>query len=423
MKKTFIGLAVAIILIIVGTVLYFNNSKQVLPPNSEKSTGPNDLKSLILQSFKNNEIILQVDKGSVILTSQSPITLSAPEKRVVSVGAEIKTASDSAASIFYPNGTVATMDSDTSIIIAKFEDLGKSQNSKIKLVNGNLWSRVEQVLDKENTYEVQTNNAVATVRGTSILNQYKNGKSKLTVVASTKKVQFKALDPATGTSIAGGSLEVDVDKSVEADEKFPPSAAKPLQSQSISPEDKKLQFFLQNFDKDKQINAVIVAPETILEIKQAKPGVQISTKLEVILEQKQEELNNNKNQATTTPEITPKPTKSPSPSPTASTTPTLTPSATPSPEPALIITSISPNEISPDRTEYGFSAQKIKIYGSGFSGDISGSVGSISFEDITIINSTTIEATISGDLNSGTYDITLRRGNKQSTLSKSLKVN
>ena len=109
----------------------------------------------------------------------------------VEEGFQVKTLSTGRAIIEADNQTTTVIDKNSEITIA-----GQAKNqTKIQLTSGSLWARVKKVFGKDESYQVETPNAVATVRGTSFGVSYKD--QQTTIVVTERLVSVVQLDPIT----------------------------------------------------------------------------------------------------------------------------------------------------------------------------------------------------------------------------------
>lgn len=79
-------------------------------------------------------------------------------------GDEVETLADGRAIMQMVSGTVTTIDYSTKIKIQTHEG---DEHTKVGLESGKVWSTVKKVFGKGEYYEIETQNAVAVVRGTS----------------------------------------------------------------------------------------------------------------------------------------------------------------------------------------------------------------------------------------------------------------
>jgi hypothetical protein len=102
--------------------------------------------------------------------------------------------------IHFPSGSIARLDHNTKVILAKhfFDETSGASKISLVLTVGNMWSRVTKLVTPASEWEVKTSNVVATVRGTAF-NTYSNGKtSVVSVIKNSVSVGF--LDTTANTS-------------------------------------------------------------------------------------------------------------------------------------------------------------------------------------------------------------------------------
>ena len=92
------------------------------------------------------------------------------------------------------NGTATLLDYDTKLTLEENDSNGTHISSF--LGTGAAWARVEKVFSKGEYYKIETQNAVAVVRGTSFGISYKGGITALHVATGT--VNLIPADPSTG---------------------------------------------------------------------------------------------------------------------------------------------------------------------------------------------------------------------------------
>jgi hypothetical protein len=115
----------------------------------------------------------------------------------VEVGARIKTNENGLANIYFPNGSVARMDINTEITIsdASYNAENQTMVVKIMLGVGRVWSKIFKLATPESSWQVDTTNAVATVRGTAFGVEYENGNTS--IVGSENEVAVSFIDPSS----------------------------------------------------------------------------------------------------------------------------------------------------------------------------------------------------------------------------------
>ena len=139
--------------------------------------------------------------------------------------ATIKTNSTGLANIYFPDGSVARLDSNTELVLEEgsYDGADKTLRVKMLLSVGRVWSKILELATPRSSWEVKTANAVATVRGTAFGVEYISGKT--TVVGSEHSVAVANLDQNTSTillesqvmTVADGVVEVRAKKSLEAE--------------------------------------------------------------------------------------------------------------------------------------------------------------------------------------------------------------
>jgi len=128
--------------------------------------------------------------------------------------ATIKTNSTGLANIYFPDGSVARLDSNTELVLEEGSYDGADKTLRVKML---------ELATPRSSWEVKTANAVATVRGTAFGVEYISGKT--TVVGSEHSVAVANLDQNTSTillesqvmTVADGVVEVRAKKSLEAE--------------------------------------------------------------------------------------------------------------------------------------------------------------------------------------------------------------
>ncbi len=111
-----------------------------------------------------------------------------------SSGATIRTSSTGRA-LIETQGTHATLVDYSSEITLAQED---GNRTRVELISGGVWSRIQKVLDSGEYYEITTQNAVAAVRGTSF--SMSSVASTTTLIVADGTVVFSEID-ANGASL------------------------------------------------------------------------------------------------------------------------------------------------------------------------------------------------------------------------------
>jgi hypothetical protein len=99
----------------------------------------------------------------------------------VAVGSSIKTDTNGVVVVHFSDGSFAKLDPNSSITIteASYEESSGSSNVHVTLNTGTLWSKVLDLVGINSSWQVETSNAVATVRGTSFMTSMTKGKTKV----------------------------------------------------------------------------------------------------------------------------------------------------------------------------------------------------------------------------------------------------
>ncbi|MBI5421174.1 MAG: FecR domain-containing protein [Parcubacteria group bacterium] len=108
----------------------------------------------------------------------------------VDAGALVEVKKGGEANIYFPDGSVARLDTGTKITIdaASYDPKSKALVVKVQLLIGRVWSKIFSLATPESTWEVKTSNAVATVRGTAFGMAYDPKTKQSRVVGGEHKV-------------------------------------------------------------------------------------------------------------------------------------------------------------------------------------------------------------------------------------------
>ena len=112
------------------------------------------------------------------------------------------------ADIHFPDGSVARLDSSSELTIeeASFSAETETLRVRLTLLVGRVWSRAMQLASPESLWEVETANAVATIRGTAFGVEYSAGASSIFV--DQNEVSFVPRDPETKELLKNASVIV-----------------------------------------------------------------------------------------------------------------------------------------------------------------------------------------------------------------------
>ncbi|TSC75158.1 MAG: glycoprotein gp100 [Parcubacteria group bacterium Gr01-1014_44] len=286
--------------------------------------------------FENKQTVLPVlaDQTYIITPLENEVFLKNPgendfEKiestREIFEKSEIKTSSTGRALLLYPNGSMATIDKNSHLVIAILK--AKGNQSRLDLILGGVLARLKNIVGSDDFYEVKTGNSVAAVRGTILGVRF--SESITSVLVLENQAEITPLDPKTGQPIKEAGISLKEGEKTTIDSANLPSAEKPMQAQALEKIDLEDDFIRKNMDEEMLKKPAVRA---IFEKSKVKiPSVSHRPRFEDLL--KEIKLNPEPQEQTAE---TPKPTPIPTPIPTP--TPTLTPkinlpTATPRPLP------------------------------------------------------------------------------------------
>lgn len=129
----------------------------------------------------------------------------------VAPGKEVRTDVAGLANIYFPDGSMIRLDSDTEVVIAEaaFDPESATLVVRITLEAGRVWSKIFELATPDSLWEVKTSNAVATVRGTAFDVLHQKGVTQ--ILGSENTVSVYVRDNTTGEPILGteGRLAAD----------------------------------------------------------------------------------------------------------------------------------------------------------------------------------------------------------------------
>jgi tellurite resistance-related uncharacterized protein len=150
--KYLIGIVV-VILVLFGLYLAFGKTiTTTTVVKTENSTTPLSL------------VMVSAIKKTVNLYKTSDSKTEVIDSELAYEGNTVETLSSGRALLQTENGTLTTLDYSSKLVIQTHSD---DQHSSFHLSLGKVWSTVEKVFGKGEYYEIETQNAVAVVRGTS----------------------------------------------------------------------------------------------------------------------------------------------------------------------------------------------------------------------------------------------------------------
>ncbi len=371
MNKLIIGVILAVV--VIGGLVVLNTQEETAPAPAAKAT-----------------IAIVQSQVSVKAPGSSAFTVLTGDADIVA-GTEVKTSSTGRARIVYPNGTITVLDGDSHIRVETLDESG--DQSRIELVSGSIWSKIKNILGADEYYEVQTENVVASVRGTIFSTEFRNRVSKVYGIES--KVKVEARDPVKKQVIEGTGVEVVSGEKVSVSSDQLPAPQKTLTKQSFADDDFRRPTVKKHIEEELEEEDVKKDREREFIRKVKDRNLDDREFLKKLIEKKLIE-------ASEVPAL--QITASPAPTKTTTSTPTATKTSTPTPTPDTrpILESISPKSSTP--------GQKVALNGKNFTtgrnvAQINGvSVGK-SRADFSIIDSLTIFVTVPPDAVSGTHDV------------------
>jgi len=130
-------------------------------------------------------------------------------------GETIETNKTGLAIIHFPDGSVARLEENSSIVIeqSSFDEKSESLKVRIKLKLGRVWCRVIQLVTADSFWEVKTSNVVATVRGTAFGIEHSEKSSF--IIVDDGKVEGEAFDIEANKKIKGTKTILEKNKIIE----------------------------------------------------------------------------------------------------------------------------------------------------------------------------------------------------------------
>lgn len=195
MKQRIIVGGISAVVLTIGFLTYFLNAS---PEQVIDTTAP-----LIL--VVSGEITVSKDSIERLITSgeyiESPFTL--------------KSNKDGSATVKLADGSELRLDknSELNITDARYDASTKNLIVRSKLIIGNVWSNIVALATPESSWEVETSNVVATVRGTSFgVGVHENGIT--TIVGSEHTIELTLINPDTGIRDTNRRIMLDETESI-----------------------------------------------------------------------------------------------------------------------------------------------------------------------------------------------------------------
>lgn len=384
--KIIIGIVVAIV-VVTGAIIGLRHKNEIAPSLSPKAKIDTDFVVVPLDSdvLKKEEL----DTDFVKIEQQANFR----------EGSSLKTTSTGRASLLYPDGGVTKLGRNSYVVLATLQDKGKK--SKIKIFGGGIWSKVENILDDE-SYEVESENMVASVRGTIFGIEISSETTSIYTFEHTIRITPKNKDGKLLENLAldvnSGEKVIITDRDILKNKK---ASKQKITIQDLEKEiikDNLVGDILERSDVKKLLNSLKVSPSpspkpsyTPTLTPKLTPTSTISAK----------------------PTPTPIPTSMPTPTPTPTLMPTPTPTPTPVPQPAVY--SITPKVVYSYQSQTNFAINGDNINDTK---QVLLNTGNIEF---AVIDQSTIFGYI-GQTPPGIYDVSVIVGGKTLTLPKALEI-
>ncbi|HRY36547.1 MAG TPA: FecR family protein [Candidatus Magasanikbacteria bacterium] len=203
MKKIFLGLIS--ILIIAGLIWFFFWQKQIPVTAPEGKNSETAEKGWI-------EVL---NRGVYLVNSDGTLGSELKTGDEITGGQTVMTDNTGLANLYFSDGSVARLETQTKIDLKDFEYFPGNKTLKVKifLQTGRVWSRIKALMTTQSYWEVETANAVAAVRGTSFGVVYVPGQT--TIIGSIHLINVNAKDPQTGKIVENNTAYVGNDQYVK----------------------------------------------------------------------------------------------------------------------------------------------------------------------------------------------------------------
>ncbi len=201
MRKSTI-LIVVILLVALGLFVFVRKSEAPVQK-------PNGAGYEITESGEADVLEEQMSRPWIEVLSSNVYVKTAGSWEAVNTGDEfengsiIKTDETGLAEIHMPDGSAVRLDSDSEIILSQgdYDEENNTLRVRIVLSAGRVWSKIIELSTPDSFWEVESANAVASVRGTSFGMEYINEETQ--IVGSENTVEVETLDPATKQRLGG----------------------------------------------------------------------------------------------------------------------------------------------------------------------------------------------------------------------------
>lgn len=154
-------------------------------------------------------------EGSVVQTNSEGTMSSVSDGDILSIPTTLITDEIGRAIVYFPEGSLLHIDPSTEITIEEgsFDTSENILAVDIQLLAGRVWSTVVSFANTESSWNVETPNAVATVRGTSFGAEFVDGISAF--IGSESTVDVGARNPETGEVIPDTTTPLSTEDVIE----------------------------------------------------------------------------------------------------------------------------------------------------------------------------------------------------------------
>ncbi len=187
MRNTFVLIFIALLVSAAGIFVYFTNASSDAPHQEPLVVKP------WVEVVSPRAFIIDTATGSHLRELKTGDEIEQ--------GTKIETPKNALVNVYFPDGSVARIDGESTLIIeeANYEADSHRLVVRMSLAAGRVWSKIIGLATTDSAWEVKTSNAVATVRGTAFGVEYSRGKS--TIIGSENNVIVRPVDPITKKTI------------------------------------------------------------------------------------------------------------------------------------------------------------------------------------------------------------------------------
>lgn len=214
MKKE-LGILLVFVALLAGAMLFSgcgrktSEEEMIMSPITPPATSQVDERALPVVS----KPWVQISKGGLFLVTPATSTTGTVKIALktgdeLNEGDQIETDKTGLTNIYFPDGSVARLDTETKITItsALYVPNSKTLVVRLKLAAGSVWSKIMKLATPESVWEVNSTNAVAAVRGSAFGMSLRGG--NIRVIGSEHKIIINLLDAKTGFLLKGQEASV-----------------------------------------------------------------------------------------------------------------------------------------------------------------------------------------------------------------------